>query len=94
MANAGPNTNGSQFFICFTATPHLDGRHIVFGQVRPECLELVKKLEVYGSGTGAPRAEIIISDCGEVKAKAEPKKEASPKIQEINTEAKPSSKQT
>ncbi len=72
MANAGPNTNGSQFFICFTATPHLDGRHVVFGQVRPECHELVKKLESYGSGSGATKVEISIADCGEVKAEPKP----------------------
>jgi peptidylprolyl isomerase len=65
MANAGPNTNGSQFFICFTATPHLDGRHVVFGQVRSECLELVKKLEKLGSQSGATKDEITIAECGE-----------------------------
>jgi peptidylprolyl isomerase len=80
MANAGPNTNGSQFFICFTATPHLDGRHVVFGQVRSECLALVKKLETLGSQSGATKDEITIAECGEVKAKAEPKKETNSKI--------------
>ena len=98
MANAGPNTNGSQFFICFTKTSHLDGRHVVFGQVRPECLELVKKLETYGSSpNGTTSATITIGDCGEVKAKAkaEPKKPevTQSKIQEIKTETK-SKKQT
>ena len=44
MANAGPNTNGSQFFLCFVATPHLDGRHCVFGEVS-NGLDVLDKIE-------------------------------------------------
>eukprot|EP00555_Chaetoceros_dichaeta_P006875 CAMPEP_0198254202 /NCGR_PEP_ID=MMETSP1447-20131203/4551_1 /TAXON_ID=420782 /ORGANISM="Chaetoceros dichaeta, Strain CCMP1751" /LENGTH=231 /DNA_ID=CAMNT_0043940169 /DNA_START=16 /DNA_END=711 /DNA_ORIENTATION=- len=63
MANAGPNTNGSQFFICTGATPWLNGKHTVFGKVT-KGLEIVKKIESYGSETGAPREKISIIDSG------------------------------
>ena len=48
MANSGPNTNGSQFFLCFKATPHLNGKHVVFGKVT-KGLEILDKLEAIGS---------------------------------------------
>ncbi len=51
MANAGPNTNGSQFFLCFTATPWLDGKHAVFGAVT-DGFEVLKKLEAVGTNSG------------------------------------------
>ena len=57
MANAGPNTNGSQFFLCFTATPWLDGKHTVFGKV-VEGLEVLDKLEAIGSQTGRTKEEV------------------------------------
>ncbi len=64
MANAGPNTNGSQFFMCFTATPHLDGKHVVFGQVTGG-MEVLDKLEAVGSApAGQTSAECLIADCG------------------------------
>lgn len=67
MANAGKNTNGSQFFLCTAATPWLDGKHVVFGQVIAG-LDVVQVVESLGSRSGATRGTIIIADCGEVKA--------------------------
>ena len=68
MANSGPNTNGSQFFITTVPCPWLNGKHVVFGKV-VENYELVKKIESYGTPSGQLKggAKIIISDCGEVE---------------------------
>jgi cyclophilin family peptidyl-prolyl cis-trans isomerase len=65
MANAGPNTNGSQFFICTVPCPWLDGKHVVFGSV-VEGMEVVKKLEKLGSQTGKTSKAVKIADCGEL----------------------------
>ena len=65
MANSGPNTNGSQFFICTVPTPWLDGKHVVFGRV-VEGMEVVKKVELLGSRSGYPSKKVTIADCGEL----------------------------
>ena len=66
MANSGPNTNGSQFFITTIKTPWLDGKHVVFGRVI-DGLDVVKKVEEQGSRSGRPRSQIRIINSGELK---------------------------
>ena len=65
MANAGKNTNGSQFFITTVVTSWLDGRHVVFGKVL-ENEALVKEIEALGSASGSTKKTIKIVDCGEL----------------------------
>ena len=66
MANAGPNTNGSQFFITFAPTDWLDGYHCVFGELI-EGENILKQIELAGSRSGATSSKIVIEECGEVK---------------------------
>eukprot|EP01031_Cornospumella_fuschlensis_P030273 gene30273-36582_t len=66
MANAGPNTQGSQFFITTVATPWLDGKHVVFGKVL-EGMDVVKAVEGVGSQSGKPSKPVRIVASGEIK---------------------------
>ncbi|KAM4635029.1 peptidylprolyl isomerase Ab (cyclophilin A) [Polymixia lowei] len=66
MANAGPNTNGSQFFICTGQTSWLDKKHVVFGKV-VEGLDVVNTMNKQGTKSGSCKTRVVIADCGELK---------------------------
>merc|ERR1711907_512509 len=65
MANAGPNTNGSQFFLCTVKTAWLDGKHCVFGSV-VDGMDIVRAVEGFGSQSGTTSKKIVIEDCGQL----------------------------
>ncbi len=65
MANAGPNTNGSQFFLTTVKTAWLDGKHVVFGQV-VEGMNVVQAVEALGSQDGRTKKKIVVADCGQL----------------------------
>jgi peptidyl-prolyl isomerase E (cyclophilin E) len=65
MANSGPNTNGSQFFLTTEKTDWLDGKHVVFGNV-VDGMDVVRKMEALGSQSGKPSKKVVIDNCGEL----------------------------
>ncbi|MBN3302762.1 PPIF isomerase, partial [Amia calva] len=66
MANAGPNTNGSQFFICTAKTDWLNGKHVVFGNVM-KGMDVISKVEKLGSRSGSTSKKIVITECGQLE---------------------------
>jgi len=72
MANAGPNTNGSQFFLCTVPTPWLDGKHVVFGKV-VEGMEVLAEIERHGSRSGETDKMVKIKLCGQIWSEGAPR---------------------
>jgi cyclophilin family peptidyl-prolyl cis-trans isomerase len=66
MANAGPNTNGSQFFITLQKTAWLDGKHVVFGNISQDSLAVVKAIEAVGSESGQTSKPVRVENCGQL----------------------------
>ncbi len=71
MANAGPNTNGSQFFLCTAKTSWLDGKHVVFGRVSSG-MDVVDAIEAVGSSSGSTSKKVTIVKSGQANWKGEP----------------------
>lgn len=69
MANSGKNTNNSQFFILFKATPHLDGKHVVFGNLLKDDAKILRKIEERGTKSGDVKGTVVITQCGEIHRK-------------------------
>lgn len=65
MANAGPHSNGSQFFLCTVKTHWLDGKHVVFGKV-VDGMDVVRDIEKVGSKSGKTSKDVVIQDCGQL----------------------------
>ena len=72
MANAGPGTNGSQFFITTSTPAHLDGKHVVFGEVVEgyDIVEAIENTDVEGPSGSSPVKPVVIADCGVLEAHA------------------------
>jgi len=91
MANSGPNSNGSQFFITTRETPHLDGKHVVFGRV-VDGMALVRSMEKQGSNSGATKQKVVILDCGELTGSGAAAAASSSSALALTPGAAPSSK--